>query len=558
MTDAQILAGDLTANLTERVVSGLLLPYGEVGRTNLGKFEVEPHKITIPRDVSVLMANEDHSQTEPRASFLTAIDTTAGIVASFRVGENPEGDALLAKIEERRKAGKPMALSAEVKGIVLRAGKAIGGMRTGAAFVDKGAFPSAALMAADTEEPAAPGEPTETTEKFTDEFTDEAGKKFKRTTTRTTRTEPDGDGGIKTTITEKTVLEEPDATAPENEEEPPVADAPNTLQAKAPKTPAAPTLREMLAIMEARRSGTITDVMLAREEGQYAAKGSEATLFAALTDVKYDAAGSPVPYQIVPQWIDELYKGIEYEQLVAPLISHGDLTAKTVAGYKWNTKPQGGTWAGNKSAVPSNAPTTTPYSETAELWAGGHDHAIEHKLFNTPGYFEGYWRLMGESYKRWVDDQVLAALLAEATEVEADNPAGLTIGSTMSALIDGAAAVVAARAIPTFALINPAGWKQVMKTPQNAVLGYLDAALGLERGTLDGAGFVIRPHDEIDAGHVLVGARPAATLRELPGVPLRVEAPDTVKGGIDTNMFGAALVEVHMPAAFQLVTPYTA
>jgi hypothetical protein len=552
MTDAQIIAGDLQANIAERVVSGLLLPYGEVGRTNLGRFEVEPHKITIPQDVSVLMANEEHSQTEPRASFLTAIDTEAGIVASFRVGKNPEGDRLLAKIEKRRAEGKPMALSAEVKGIIIKAGKAVGGLLTGAAFTERGAFPSATLLASDTEGVS----------HYETEYTDAEGKTWRLVQDSETTTEETDTGSTTTTVTTVTEeISEADAEEETEEEEADVADASTTLQAKAapPKrsAPKAPSLREVLAIMEARRAGTATDVMLARLDGQFAPKGSEATLFAALSDIKYDAVGSPVPYENVPQWVGELYDGVEYEQLVAPLISHKDLTAKTVAGFKWTTKPAGGTWAGNKSNIPSNSPATEPYSETAELYAGGHDHAIEHKLFNTPGYFEGYWQMMVEDYKRWVDDQVLATLLAEATEVEADNPAGLTIGAAMSALIDGAAAVVTAHAIPTFALLDVAGWKTIMKTPQNAVLGYLDAALGLDKGTLADSGFVIRPHAEIDPGHVLVGARPAATLRELPGTPVRVEAPDTVKGGIDTNMFGAALTEVHMAGAFQLVTPYT-
>lgn len=119
MTDVQILAGDLTANHEERVVTGLLLPYGELGNTNLGKFSVDPGVFEIPPDVSVLMANEGHDQLEPRARFLTASETPAGIVSSFKIGANPEGDALLARIEEGRKNGKPMALSAEVKGLSL-------------------------------------------------------------------------------------------------------------------------------------------------------------------------------------------------------------------------------------------------------------------------------------------------------------------------------------------------------------------------------------------------------------------------------------------------------
>ena len=63
MTDARILAGDLLANLEARTVSGLLVPFGEVGHTNLGQFEIPgPGVITLPRDISTLQANEEISR----------------------------------------------------------------------------------------------------------------------------------------------------------------------------------------------------------------------------------------------------------------------------------------------------------------------------------------------------------------------------------------------------------------------------------------------------------------------------------------------------------------
>jgi len=91
MVIAYIEAGSLSASLADRVVTGLLLPFGEVGRTNLGRFTIAgPGIITIPDDVSVLQANLEHDQYEPVARFLTTTETSAGIVASFQIGRNPE------------------------------------------------------------------------------------------------------------------------------------------------------------------------------------------------------------------------------------------------------------------------------------------------------------------------------------------------------------------------------------------------------------------------------------------------------------------------------------
>jgi hypothetical protein len=556
MTDAHILAGDLTANIEERVVSGLLLPFGEIGQTNLGRFSVEgPGIIEIPRDVSVLMANEDHSQLEPRAKFLTASESPAGVFASFKIGENPEGDDLLLRIDEAKKAGKPMALSAEVKSVVIQAGKAVSGKLTGAAFVARGAFPSAALLAAavDTEEApvvVTPAEPVTTEQVVVDTITDELGVTHKRTVTTTTTTEV-VDGVTKTTVTEKTVLEEPEEASTEGGTPVGAATAPNTLTASAPVVQQ-PSKYEVFSILQAIKQRRASTEQLARLE-QFSGP-AEQNLFAALNDVKISTGVGAAILQ--PQWIGELYKERSYQRKYASLFNHADLTSLTMSGFKWTTKPAGGTWSGDKATVPTNTPATAPVTDTASRFAGGHDIAREFKDFNVEGFFESYYAAMTDSYEQWIDQTiVLTEVLAGATALEADNPSGLTIGAGFSALIDGAAAVIAADEVPSFAIVATALWKSMMKTPASDTLGYLTAALGLDSGSLEG--FVIRPSSALTAGNILVGSKAAATVYELPGVPIRVEAPDMVKGGIDTGVFGYGGLIVNKATALQLVTPYT-
>lgn len=60
MPDIQIEGGEVLANLDERTLTGLLLPYGEEGRTNVGRFTVMAGDIAIPEDPSVVSINEDH------------------------------------------------------------------------------------------------------------------------------------------------------------------------------------------------------------------------------------------------------------------------------------------------------------------------------------------------------------------------------------------------------------------------------------------------------------------------------------------------------------------
>lgn len=328
---------------------------------------------------------------------------------------------------------------------------------------------------------------------------------------------------------------------------------PNTVKDKAADFAARPVTRaEAMATLNAMRAGNADADAIARLNQSTVA--GEHAMFA-LLDVKYDGANSVQPDERRAAWIGEFWHGVTYEQKVLPLFAHDTLTAKKVAGFRWTTRPQGGDWAGNKANIPSNQPATALAEATATFFAGGHDHAIEHEIFDTPGYFESYFAAMAESYAKWADAKAAAAALAAATDLEADNPAGLAIGAGWSALIDGATAVVDADAIPTFALVESSLWKSMLKVPATDILGYLAAALNLTEGDL--GGFKIRPLKTLTAGHVLVGAKEAMTVYELPGEPIRVTAPDTVKGGIDTNVIGAAATLVHKADALVDVAPYT-
>lgn len=535
------------ANIEERKLRTLLLPWGELSRQSptTAPIRFGRSRVTVPRDISIVGANVGHDHFTPvgRASEIT--DTDKGIVAVFSIANTPEGDKLLTDADAAWKAGTPLKVSPELKNIIRNGEEGISAELIGAGFVPDGAFQSAGVFsfATDLDAPAAPSAETDA-EKI-------ARLELELLATRSDTTTPSD------TAAAPAATATPAAPAPTEKDTP--MGLPNTLGAKT-GSPASDTdkpvsKREAFAIFEAIRCGEATDEMIARINPTLS-KGQNGVF--ALSDVKYDGAGSVTPDERRSQWLDQLWDGLTYEQQIIPLLNHKDLTAKKVAGFRWTTKPSGGDWSGNKSNIPTNTPVTAAANATAEFWAMGHDHALEHQIFDTPGYFESYFEMGTEDYALWADTKVLTDLLGGATTSAADNPAGLTIGAGFSALIDGAAELITTgKALPTFALVETSLWKSMMKIPANAVLGYLDAALGLDKGTLDNAGFVIRPNGDLDAGNILVGARQAATVYELPGL-IRVTAPDTVKGGIDTNMVGAAATLIHKATALQLVTPYTA
>jgi hypothetical protein len=549
MTDVLTIdAGTLTASAEDRTVTGLLVPYGEECASNLGKFSVGTGAFSIPTDHSVMGFNREHAREDVLGRATNVHETPAGIVATFSVARTPEGDTALADIA----AGRMKYLSAEVANVAIRAGKAVGGRLFGGSLVKQPAFPSATLLAAAVDTGEVEGtEPTTTETKTSEEFTDEAGKTWVRNTVTTTVRD-----GETTTITTKETITEPEPPA---ETEPEVGNAvvPGTLVASAAK-PKEASKFEFFTLLAAHDSG-----QLPADQLTHLVRDAQAgsTLFAALNDIKYDGTGGLTTGLNQPQWIGEVWNGNEYVQKYVPLFDHADLTSLSFLGYQWDVKPQGGDWAGNKADVPSNAPKFKPVKQTASRYAMAHDIAREFqdlKVFGDMSFFDAYAKAGAEDYARWVDAKTIAAVKAAATTMKADNPTGLAIGPAMSALVDGAAAVIAANATPTFALVELSYWKQIAKTPSKDILGYLNAQLGLtpESGQLDT--FRLVPTTDLDAQNVLVGAKNAATVRELPGVPIRMDALDVARGGLDKGLFGYAGVGVNKADALQLVTPYTA
>ena len=562
MTDIQIEAGTLIASAEDRSISGLLVPFGVQGNTNLGKFTVEAGAFTLPKDPSVVSLNIQHDHETPVGRATLLAEQADGIHATFKFAETDEGDQALSDF----RSGSRTNLSVEAKGIVLRAGKALAGRIFGASVVEKGAFPGATLLAADAGELPEVVEPITADEQdavTTEEtFVDEEGNAKKKVIT--TKTETAADGTVTETTTTTTVAVITPAVEPEpitnQEADVPNATIPGTLNASAPADKKGLSKTQAFAIMSAKAAGTLRDSTLSASLND--GMSSQDSLFAALSDVKYDSTGGLTTNIALPQWVGEVWQGNDYRQKFLPLFSHADLASKQFKGFKWETKPEGGTWAGNKSNVPSNTPKLVPVTGDASQFAGAHDVAREFRDLKTFGdwsFFDAYFKAMAESYAQWADEEVvLTEVLAEAVASKADNPAGLTIGAGLSAIIDGAANVIAANATPTFALVETSLWKSIAKIPSDSTLGYLNASLSLtgEQGALES--FTIQPTDKLAKGQVLVGAREAATVYELPGAPVRVEALDVARGGIDTGLFGYAGVIVNKADALQLVNPYTA
>ena len=549
MTTIKIAGRVMTASREDRTITGLLLPYGEEGRTNVGRITASAGTLTIPDPVDAVKLDIEHDLTRPVGRASSIEDTESGLVATWKIARTRAGDDVLEEAAEGLRTG----LSVEVEEPVIRGGALVGGRLTGAGVVVSPAFPSAQLVAADAGEFVETVTVDTTIETESPYGTSSTVEHVERTSTYTESIlevedvavdEPEegtqaSDANRAPEETEALALEAEDNEGDEPDEEEDMSETTITAAATvpmgsmvAPKAPKAePTLRDVTSLMAAAFR-----------------TGGEKKMLAALEDV----IPSDVDEMGLPGWLGELWSGVAYQRRFIPLFNQAALTNYEMQGWRWTTKPTVAAYGGDKGDVPSNTISTESVKISAERLAGAHDIDRKFRDFGDTAFFEAYFRAMTESYARLSDIAVLgdvadAATVVDVGTVPTDVAAGLVY------IVDGALEVIDL-GVPSFAVVSKSLYRDILLTKSNDALKYLNAAMGFAEGTLEGNGFRIVGTDQLTDGAVLVGIRDAATVHELAGVPIRVEAEDIAKGGIDQGVFGYYATNVHDPAGLALVS----
>lgn len=553
MTDAQIYAGTLTASREDRTATGLLVPYGEQCSSNLGRFAVDSGAFSIPADLAGIGLNVEHEREQVVGQVTALTGTDQGVVATFSFAKTPEGEQALADAL----SGKRRALSAEVAGVAIRAGKAVAGRIFGAALVKQGAFPSATLLAAavDTE-----GESTTTHNES--EYTDENGVTWRRVEDAEVTTESTETGEKTTTVT--TVTEEtetPEVPADETEEEP--VGVPNTLTAA--KVAGEKKITEQSDIDLGSVYASIASMRSA------APTQEAATLLAALADIKISGTNSlPVGGSVLqPNWVGQVWQGKEYSRKYISLLALGtNISAAGKKGYKLtrgtSASPQtrlGGDWAGNKVEVPTGQAFTAPLTSTLRRFAFAADIARE--FYDLPGgqeVVEAFIRLIVEDYAVWSDEAALTDIRTAAGTpvVPATYPTGYP--AAMGRLIQGVRAISRAKDTPSFAIVNAAAMDQLVYTPHEQVPEFISLAVTSEgTATVDGKVQVVEAPDSFFTGvnaaqpAAIVGAKNAIEFDEVGSTPIQIDALEIAKGGVDKALHGYLQTFVVRPESLVLV-----
>lgn len=510
MTQLTAYGSLLTASVDNRVLTYRLLPFGEQGRTNVGKITASKGTLTLP-DATTLVANMEHDATRPVARFVTLTEEDTGLTASVRVLETTAGNDLLVEASEGVRTG----ISVEIDSPVIRDGALLGGTLTGAGFVTSPAFPSAQLVAADAGDLPADAV-TAVTEALTTALQ---------------------------TITDSVVPADPNVVDPNAA----TAETSNGMEPNI--TAAAPAGLQAQAVSTDLKIESAND-LFAQLAGAHTTGNTR--MLAALDN----AIAADVSATQNPQWASEIWSSRTHRQKYVGLFNPAPLTALKITGWKFTTgkTPTVDTYAGFPAQPTSTEVKTEAVTITASRVAGA--NAIDRAFvdFSTPEFWSGFYRESANDMSRKLDAAALAHMVTAGNFTDVDSsavPAG--VAKAISYILDGVLAI-GDIAVPDFAIVGTDLFRELALTKASDAIAYLTIALGLDpaEGRLDQFR-IIQSSDAALTGGVLVGASEAHTFYGEKSV--RIDTVNISTGGVETGVYGYHAENTGDARAFALVNP---
>jgi hypothetical protein len=492
----QLTAPALTAEAVDveaRTAEGILVPWNEPGRTNLGAgVRVRRGAVRFPADGQVF-GIVGHDRERPVSTLIAHEDRPEGLWGRLRIARTPRGDELLAELTE----GIRSRLSVEMSDLIMDGDEITAGLMDFVAHVPKGAFDSARVHAlAAAVNTTANGDPV---------------------------TQPDP----------APVVDQAPAPA--------VEPAPVLTAAAVPgglSTAAVPTA-------QATQTGGLQ--RLATLQAALATGNRSPELRAALADI----TNTGLDLFQAPAGIGtELWSGGGYTRRFVPLMTNKTLTSWKFNGWRWTRGPEVDDYVGDKQEIPTNPVSVEPVSGEAQRVAGGWDIDRKFRDFGDSDFWAGFYAAQAESYAEKTDEIAAAAMVAAARSitVNANVPGGyvgsnVAQGDILRAVAYGQAVLEDTpnvRRSADFVLMNPGDWLGLMDLTNLDLPAFL-SLLGVQPGAF------LR-HPLVPAGAVILGCTPAISFYELGGgAPIRVEALDIARAGIDSAVYGYVGTLVNRP-----------
>jgi hypothetical protein len=315
--------------------------------------------------------------------------------------------------------------------------------------------------------------------------------------------------------------------------------APHMTAATAPAgLPTGGALTEPV-VVEPTASGAVRELATM----QAAQAAGDTSMFAALQDI----TNSQLPIFQRPAGAigEQLWQNHSYTRRFVSLLNPQPLTSYKVTGWEFGTGPEVGDWDGDKTEIPTNDIGDPKEIETtAKRLAGGWDIDRKFRDFGDAAFWTWFYAQQAESYARKSDAKARAALLAAAVDVTSNatierytRPTGYTPVAqedVLRATAFGTAYLEDTPLVekgPDYVLMNTQDWLGLLDLTQLDLPAFL-GLLNVQPGQF------IRS-SAVPPGSVILGVRQALDWYELPGAaPIRVEALDVARGGIDSAVFG--------------------
>lgn len=261
--------------------------------------------------------------------------------------------------------------------------------------------------------------------------------------------------------------------------------------------------------------GEVTDML------QAVMRGEPSRASFALADIT-STAFAPIAQ---PGWLGELWDGLTYERAIIPLLNRKDMTALNFVGYRWTTKPTVDKYAGDKAEIPTSTAAVEPVPLKGQRWAGGWDFDRAFIDFNDHEFVSAFLRFAAEDYAYKTDQDAATWLNTNATAVAGTAP------DMLRAVARAGQAIRRGRAgAATFVVTNDADLESLLDFTGLDVPAFL-SKLGIAPESWTSS-------ELIPAGTVIAGTKRAVDYYELAGSPIRVNALDLARGGVDNALFG--------------------
>jgi len=557
--------GGVTAAPQSRTLTGEVVAYGgpadgdnpdgvNVGMTSVGPLRVAARGQVVETvdgsvvaeglawadDIAAVKLTEEHDRGKVRGYAVSLVDSAKRLRASFKATGDADGDAAIAEALDHKRDGfsldtaQALIVEAADGGVpwMLSADLVAVGQVGLPAFYKGSRIDTVAASAATTPERMSAVLTAEQRARLAE---------LRAMNNRSTEEETEY-----ATLSDLAIAE---ASAPA--EDPP-ADAPADAPADPAPTAVAASLVPGGTPRPGRPPATTSETALdAFCRNMWDALRGDATglrnlrVSAALTDITHTAHAPNIGQ---PAWSSELWTGVQHEQEFVPLLNSGTLTSRKGQGWRWVDKPEMADYAGDKAAIPSDTLDTELAEYTAARMAVGHD--IDRAYYDFPDgapFIRSYVELVRESWSVKLDGKAEAYIGANATDSGVDveyEPDGLPAAVLKAVGLLRRKVKRAKLGKATFVVMHDDLFDSLLDMTNLDVPAFL-ALFGIDPENFTSSSLAAFEQK------VVVGTKMAATVRTLPGSPIRVSAQDIVKGGIDEAFFGYWAIEQHSAAGIQ-------